>query len=534
MSANAQTMPPLAEAKTSTLPRLSQQTLQGTAATIPALALPGYLTSGADQSAQPGIGIVHLGPGAFFRGHQAWYTHQALKQGGDWRICAVALRSSDVSDALTPQDGLYTLAVMEQQTSYQLIGSVAEVLVAPKHFPQVLARLTAAATKYVTMTITEKGYCLNGAGVLDLQHADIVHDLQSFARDLNSCADSSQPKSAIGLLVKALQLRFTANVPPFVVISCDNLTDNGHKLKNALLTFAEKSSPALANWLKQQLISPCTMVDSITPATDDALRQAVAHELGLEDAWPIKREAFCQWVIEDILPADRPAWGKAGVIYASDVSAFEKAKLRLLNAPHSTMAYLGVLLGIETVYDAMQQPVLVRFLKALVEEEIQPSFQAPAELDVASYSADIFRRFENPSVRHLLAQIAWDGSQKLPMRLIPVIQDNLAAGRPIAKLALAIAAWCRFIRLRASQQAQGVTLVDPLAAQLLAVAAQCAEQANEPATEVALFLTLDAVFPPKLALDSRFVAALKNAYTSLDQLQLSTLALQLQQDGVSV
>jgi len=529
MNANAKMMPPLAEAKTATLPRLSQQTLQDllpSSATSTTLALPDYLQKTSAQ--QPGIGIVHLGPGAFFRGHQAWYTHQALKQGGDWRICAVALRSSDVSDALTPQDGLYTLAVMEQHTSYQLIGSVAEVLVAPKHFQQVLTRLTAASTKYVTMTITEKGYCLNGAGELDLQHVDIQHDLHSFA-------DDNQPKSAIGLLVKALQLRFTANVPPFVVISCDNLTDNGHKLKNALVAFAEKSSPALANWLKQQLISPCTMVDSITPATDDALRDAVATELGLTDAWPIKREAFCQWVIEDILPADRPAWGKAGVIYASDVSAFEKAKLRLLNAPHSTMAYLGVLLGIETVYDAMQQPVLVDFLKALVAEEIQPSFQAPAELNVASYSADIFRRFENPSVRHLLAQIAWDGSQKLPMRLIPIIQDNLAAGRPIAKLALALAAWCRFIRLRASQQTQGVKLVDPLAAQLLAIAAQCSEHAGaiDAGTDITLFLTLDAVFPAKLALDSRFVAALKHAYINLEQLQLSTLALQLQRHGVS-
>lgn len=526
MSANAHIMPPLAETNTAALPRLKQQTLARSEAGSAALALPNYLAKASSE--QPDIGIVHLGPGAFFRGHQAWYTHEALKQGGDWRISAVALRSSDVSDALTPQDGLYTLAVMEQQTSYQLMGALAEVLVAPRDFPQVLERLTAPSTKYVTMTITEKGYCLNGAGQLDLQHPDIQHDVQSFA-------DDSRPVSAIGLLVKALQRRFTANVPPFVVISCDNLTDNGHKLKSALVAFAENSSPALANWLKQQLISPCTMVDSITPATDDALRQAVASELGLQDAWPIKREAFCQWVIEDILPADRPAWGKAGVIYTSDVSAFEKAKLRLLNAPHSTMAYLGVLLGIETVYDAMQQPALVHFLKTLVAEEIVPSFQAPAELDVARYSADIFRRFENPSVRHLLAQIAWDGSQKLPMRLIPIIQDNLAAGRSIAKLTLAVAAWCRFIRLRASQQNQGVPLVDPLAPQLLAVAAQCSANSSnaDAGTEIALFLTLDAVFPAKLALDSRFVAALKQAYRRLDHLHLSTLALQLQPDGAS-
>lgn len=489
--------------------------------------LPDYLQQQQQQGQaplqQPGIGIVHLGPGAFFRGHQAWYTHQALKLGGNWRISAVSLRSSDVAEALMPQDALYTLAVMEQQTEYQLIGAISEVLVAPKQFALVMQRLTAASTKYVTMTITEKGYCLNGAGKLDVQHADIQHDLQ-----LSS--DNSQPKSAIGLLVKALEARFALNVPPFVVISCDNLTDNGHKLKSALIAFAQQKSPALANWLKQQLISPCTMVDSITPATDDALRVAVATEFGFQDAWPVKREAFCQWVIEDILPADRPAWGKAGVVYTSDVSAFEKAKLRLLNAPHSTMAYLGVLLGIETVFDAMQQPVLVQFLQQLVDLEIKPSFVAPAELDVDVYSNDIFRRFQNPSVRHLLAQIAWDGSQKLPMRLIPIIQDNLAAGRSIEMLAIAIAAWCRFIRLRASQQTPNdssaaiTPLVDPLAAELLAIAAQCNNDAN---TDIRLFLSLDAVFPPKLALDSRFIQAFTVAYARLDQLQLATLSRQL-------
>ncbi len=483
-----------------------------------ALALPVYLTSGR----APGIGIVHLGPGAFFRGHQAWYTHQALLAGGDWRICAVSLRSSDVATALNPQDGLYTLAVMEQQTDYQLLGAVAEVLVAPTQFSQVMARLTAASTRYVTMTITEKGYCLNSAGELDLSHADIVHDLQQ--------SPAAQPKSAIGLLVRALQARFTANVPPFVVISCDNLTDNGHKLKQALLTFAAQQSPALANWLAQQLLSPGTMVDSITPATDDTLRQAVATELGLADAWPVKREAFCQWVIEDILPADRPAWGKAGVIYTSDVSAFEKAKLRLLNAPHSTLAYLGVLLGLETVFAAMQQPTLVQFLQQLVDSEIKPSFQPPAELAVDSYSQDIFRRFQNPAVRHLLAQIAWDGSQKLPMRLLPIIQDNLTAGRPVALLALAVAAWCRFIRLRAGQQ-PALPLVDPLSARLLAVAAQCS---NDAAMDVALFLAIDEVFPAKLALDRRFVGALQQAYQQLDQLHLSTLAQQLQVQPLGV
>ncbi len=502
MTANSAAMPPLALLNSTTLAAGSDQAQ---------LRLPCYLAG----ATVPDIGIVHLGPGAFFRAHQAWYTHQALQVGGNWRICAVSLRSPDVAAALNPQDGLYTLAVMEQQTDYQVIGAIAEVLVAPTQFDQVMQRLTAATTRYVTMTITEKGYCLNAAGALDLNHADIVHDLQQ---------QQVQPKSAIGLLVRALQERFSANVPPFVVISCDNLTDNGHKLKNALLCFAKQQSPALANWLEQQLLSPCTMVDSITPATDEPLKQAVAQQLGLQDAWPVKREAFCQWVIEDVLPVDRPAWGRAGVIYTRDVSAFEKAKLRLLNAPHSTLAYLGVLLGLETVFDAMQQPALVQFLQQLVDVEIKPSFQPPAELVVDRYSQDIFRRFENPSVRHLLAQIAWDGSQKLPMRLLPIIQDNLTAGRSVAGLALAVAAWCRFIRLRASQQ-PAVSLVDPLAHRLLAVAAQCS---NDAATDVALFLAIDEIFPPQLALDRRFVAALQRAYQQLDQLQLSTLAQQLQ------
>lgn len=448
---------------------------------------------------KPEIGIVHLGPGAFFRGHQAWYTEQALQFGGDWAISAVSMRSPDVSQALTPQDGLYTLAVLDAVQSYQVIGSVQEVLIASEQYPQVLARLTAASTKYVTMTITEKGYCLNGSGQLDLTHTQIQQDLTG----------NQQPVTAIGLLFTALAARFQANIAPFCVISCDNLTDNGHKLRSALIAYAEQKDPTIANWLSQQLISPCTMVDSITPATDDAIRAQVAEVLGVADNWPIKREAFVQWVIEDILPADRPAWQQAGVIYAQDVSAFEKAKLRLLNAPHSTLAYVGSLLGYETVFDAMQDKTLTQFIQQMISDEIMPSFTPPAELDVQQYSKDILARFNNPAIRHLLAQIAWDGSQKLPMRVLPAIRDNLAAGKPIDKLAFAIAAWCRFIVKRYKDNEK---LVDPLAEPLLAVAAQCTGQAD---TDVALFLAVDAVFPAELSLNKTFFPAVRAAYQQL-------------------
>ena len=448
---------------------------------------------------KPKIGIVHLGPGAFFRGHQAWYTEQALQYGGDWAISAVSMRSPDVSQALTPQDGLYTLAVLDAVQSYQVIGAVQEVLIASEQYPQVLARLTAASTKYVTMTITEKGYCLNGSGQLDLTHTQIQQDLTG----------NQQPVTAIGLLFTALAARFQANIAPFCVISCDNLTDNGHKLRSALIAFAEQKDPTIANWLSQQLISPCTMVDSITPATDDAIKAQVVEVLGVTDNWPIKREAFVQWVIEDILPADRPAWQQAGVIYAQDVSAFEKAKLRLLNAPHSTLAYVGSLLGYETVFDAMQDKVLTQFIQQMIGDELMPSFTPPAELDVQQYSNDILARFRNPAIRHLLAQIAWDGSQKLPMRVLPAIRDNLAAGKPVDKLAFAIAAWCRFIVKRYKDNEK---LVDPLAEPLLAVAAQCTGQAD---TDVALFLAVDAVFPAELSMNKTFFPAVRAAYQQL-------------------
>lgn len=473
--------------------------------------LPVYLQPQGDN---PQIGIVHLGPGAFFRGHQAFYTDAAMaKAGGNWRICAVSMRSKDVAEALNPQDGLYALAQMEQDTQLSLIGSIAEVLVAPVDYAKVQARLTAASCKYVTMTITEKGYCLNNSGELDLSHADIAADLQ--------LPDAvSQAKSAIGLLTQALWLRYQAGLPLLTLMSCDNLTDNGHKLKAAVRCFAT-NAPVFAkdvDFLLQltELICPCSMVDSITPATDDALRDLVAKRLGVQDAWPVKREAFCQWVVEDILPADQPAWRDVGVVFTKDVTAFEKAKLRLLNAPHSTLAYLGSLLGIETVFDAMAQPQLSQLVRQLVESEILPAVPLVDGLDLQQYSQDIFRRFENPSVRHLLAQIAWDGSQKLQMRLLPIIRDNLAAGRPVRLLALAIASWLQFIRLRAAQAAglgaAAPALVDPFAPLLLAAAAQCTGDAS---TDVPLWLALDGVFAADLITHTAFVSALWQAYQQL-------------------
>ncbi len=453
-----------------------------------------------------GIGMVHIGPGAFFRGHQAWYTEQALARGGDWAISVVSLQSGALRDALAPQDGLYTLAVIEAESHYEVIGAIKEVLVAERQFAEVRARLAAPATRFVTLTITEKGYCLNADGKLNLQHPAIVKDL----------ADSDRAGSAIGVLVLALAQRFAEGLPPFCILSCDNLTQNGRKLKRALLDFASQKHPAMLGWLEAELICPCTMVDSITPATDDALIAQVQSALGAHDAWPIKREAFCQWVIEDSLPELRPDWAAAGAVFTQDVEGFEKAKLRLLNAPHSALAYLGSLLGYASVFDAMQDPGLQRFVRRMVTEEIAESFASPPELDVATYSDAIFKRFLNPGIHHRLAQIAWDGSQKIPMRILPTIADNLAAGRSIQALCTVLAAWFGFVRLRYQQArlpaGEQTPLVDPLSSELFAIAERCT---GEPAHDVAQWLGLVQVFPHALRQEPAFVRALTEAVRKL-------------------
>ncbi|GLR69835.1 mannitol dehydrogenase family protein [Agaribacter marinus] len=445
-------------------------------------------------------GIVHLGPGAFFRGHQAWYTHKVMEKfGGDWGITAVSMRSAGVKEALQPQDGLYSLVELDKNISHDIVGSITDVLVLGQDYDKLLNTLTSPDTHFVTMTITEKGYCLDAAGMLDKKHPDIIHDL----------SDSKVKTSAIGLLSKALELRFLSGTAPFCAVSCDNLTDNGKKLKQALVVYTATYNLALSDWLDEYFICPSTMVDSITPATDDALRKMVADDFNVKDNWPIKRESFVQWVIEDCLPEHRPAWDRVGAILTNDVHGFEAAKLRLLNCPHSTLAYLGVLMGIETVFDAMQHTGLVAFITDLMDSEIIPSLTPPKELNPTSYSRDILDRFRNPTVKHLLSQIAWDGSQKLPMRILPIIQSNLTDEREIRRLCYGIAAWILFVRHRYTT---GEELVDPLAAQLLERASQCNDDAEN---DVSLFLDLGAIFPDLLNKSGLFKQTLVQVYAKL-------------------
>jgi fructuronate reductase len=404
-------------------------------------------------------GVVHFGPGAFHRAHQAAAFDTLLAQDPRWGVTGVSLNSRGVADALNPQDGLYTLALLDAQVEYRVIGAIGRVLT--KDDPAaILNALAHTDTRIVSSTVTEKGYCLGGDGALDFAHPAIRADL-----DAARSSEGWVPQSFTGWLVRGLKERRLQGLPGLTVLSCDNLTDNGRKLEAATIALAEAIDPETAQWIADRVTFPNAMVDSITPATDDAVRAQIAAAIGFDDAWPIQRERFTQWVIEDRFAGERPALEIGGVTFASDVRPFETAKLRLLNGAHSSLAYIGLGRGLETVAHAMEDGELARFVERLMREDIAPSVTPPPGLDIATYISDVLARFRNPAIRHLLSQIAWDGSQKLPYRLLDTISDALAAGRPIERLALPVAAWLRFLDHAVRG---GRPITDPLAETLMA------------------------------------------------------------------
>jgi fructuronate reductase len=437
-------------------------------------------------------GIVHFGPGAFHRAHQADYVDRLMHEDPRWGIAAVSLRSAGTVEALKSQDGLYTLAILDAETSFRTIGAHSRFF-GPGEGAGLRQQLLDRGVRIVTSTVTEKGYCLAGDGTLDLAHPDIAHDLQH----------PQQPVSLIGWLTLGLADRHAAGLQPFAPVCCDNMASNGRKLRSAVIAFAERLDPELARWIEGEAIFPCTMVDSITPATDDRLRQLVRDATGYDDAAPVSREAYTQWVIEDVLPEGSPDLASVGVTLTGDVAAWEKAKLRILNGAHSTLAYLGLLLGLETVADAMAHPALSAFVKRLVGEEIIPTLQ-PSPIDLQSYVEATLERFRNPAIQHRLSQIAWDGSQKLPYRLLDTILDARAAGRSIDRLAVPIAAWILFVERQARA---GATIVDPLADKLV--------ELGRESDSIEEILQLRQVFPQRLASDAGFREAVANAASAI-------------------
>ncbi|MGS2618945.1 mannitol dehydrogenase family protein [Micromonospora sp. LZ34] len=400
-----------------------------------------------------------LGIGAFHRAHQAVFTELAAAATGrdDWGIAGVTQRSAAVRDQLAAQDGLY--GVLERGPAaapLRVIGTVKEILAGPHDPAGVVDRLADPAVRLVTLSVTEKGYRRGGTGGLDLADPEVIGDLRG-----------RPPRTAIGQLVRGLQRRRVLDAGPLTILSCDNLVGNGTVLRRLVHDFLaalpSAESDALAVWIAEAARFPSCMVDRIVPATTAQDRAEAAAVLGMRDEGLVVTEPFRQWVIEDDFAADRPAWELAGAVLTDDVAAWETVKLRMLNGSHSLLAYLGALGGHETIARAVADDALAAAADALMAEDVAASLRVPPGLDLDEYRREILTRFANPALRHRTVQVAMDGSQKLPVRLLGTVRDRLAAGLIPHHAALAVAAWMAYV---ADVCDRALPLQDPLADRL--------------------------------------------------------------------
>jgi fructuronate reductase len=463
----------------------------------PQVILPRY------QPENHGVGIVHFGLGAFHRGHMAVYTDDVMAaHGGDWRIVGISLRSPAVRDRLAPQNCRYTLVERGQAgEKLRIVGSVKEVLVAPEDPESVLRRLTDPGVKIVSFTITEKGYlCDPASGELQADHPDIQHDLNN----------PNVPCTMHGFITESLARRRHAGLPPLTLLCCDNLPANGQALRQAVCGFARLREPALADWIEANISFPCTMVDRIVPATTREDVEQTASTLGCRDEAPVICEPFCQWVIENAFSSPRPAWHEFGATMVEDVAPYEEMKLRLLNSTHSAMAYLGYLGGIATIDQVITTPEYATFVERLMAEVV-PTLHMPADVDLSQYCRVLIDRFRNPSLRHHTWQIAMDGSQKIPRRLLSSIRLLIAADKPYPHLAMSVAGWLRYI-YGIDEQGQPFEVNDPYAGRLRAVAEKNAGDISGYVQEI---LRVQEIFGDDLATNSSFRQTIENALTAI-------------------
>ncbi|MFK7745226.1 MAG: mannitol dehydrogenase family protein [Roseobacter sp.] len=449
-------------------------------------------------------GIVHLGPGAFFRAFGAVYTDEVLRAaGGDWGIIAVSLQSDRAKRELAPQDHVYTAVEMGPKgEAFQVVEAISDVLVAREDPQQVLAAMADPAIKIVSLTITEKGYCRDaGTGALRREDADIQHDL----------ADLQKPKTALGFIVSALKTRRAKGLRPFTVLSCDNLPDNGATARAVILEFATACDPGLAEWIAEHGRFPATMVDRITPATTAQDIARLAEKRGYRDLACVYHEPFRQWVIEDQFVDDaRPDWDMVGAQFVASVQAHEAMKLRCLNGTHSALAYLGYLAGHETIAGAVADPDFAALCRKLWRTEILPTLTPPEGEDLAAYVVSLMARYANPAIQHRTWQIAMDGSQKLPQRFLGTIADNLASGRSVDGLCLAVAGWMRYVG-GMDEQGAAIDVRDPMADQLKAAS----DAGRTDAEKVDALMALRAVFPDNLVSNAVFRSDVLTAYETL-------------------
>ncbi|WP_058909976.1 mannitol dehydrogenase family protein [Entomohabitans teleogrylli] len=458
--------------------------------------------------------MVHLGFGAFHRAHQAVYSDiLAAEHDSDWGYCEVNLIGGEQQIAdLQCQGLLYTVAEMSGDGWHARVpGVVKQALHASVDgLEAVLEAMCQPEVAIVSMTITEKGYCHAPAtGQLMLDHPLIAADL----------ARPQQPASAIGVIVEALARRRSAGMKPFTVMSCDNMPENGHVTRNVVTAYAAALDAALAQWISDNVTFPSTMVDRIVPAVTPETLERIEQLTGVRDPAGVACEPFRQWVIEDNFVAGRPAWEKAGAELVQDVLPFEEMKLRMLNGSHSFLAYLGYLAGYQHINDCMEDENYRLAAHALMLDEQAPTLKVQG-VDLARYAAQLIERYCNPALRHRTWQIAMDGSQKLPQRMLDSIRWHLAHQHSFDLLALGVAGWMRYVG-GVDEQGEKIDISDPLVDTLRQIVAG----SPEGEARVHALLGISAIFGADLPANPLFVAKVTDAYSQLlDQGARATVA----------
>lgn len=447
--------------------------------------------------------IVHFGFGAFHRAHQALLTNRVLNEkGGDWGICEISLFSGDVlMSQLRAQDHLFTVLEKGAEGNQAIVvGAVHECLNAKlDSLAAIIEKFCEPQVAIVSLTITEKGYCIDPAtGKLDMHNTRILHDLEN----------PTEPHSAPGILVEALHRRRERGLPPFTVLSCDNIPDNGHVVKNAVLGMAQKRSAELAGWIDAHVSFPGTMVDRIVPAATENSLAEITQELGVEDPCAISCEPFIQWVVEDNFVAGRPEWEAAGVQMVKDVLPWEQMKLRMLNGSHSFLAYLGYLAGYAHINECMEDASFREAARRVMLNEQAPTLRI-TDVDLTAYADSLIDRFANPALQHRTWQIAMDGSQKLPQRMLDGIRVHLERKSAWPLLALGVAGWIRYVS-DTDERGDAIDVRDPLSDKI-----QSLVKASSEAERVNALLTLSEVFGQDLPHNSVFVNAVNEAYQRL-------------------
>lgn len=465
---------------------------------------------GPSGAAPAGPRIVHLGFGAFARAHTAVYTEEANRAAETpWRILGVTQRSSTVADQLNPQDGLYT--VVEEgpdAAGAQLITCVEHILSGPEQPHAVVEAIASAQTHVVTLTITEKGYRTDPrTGGVDTSDHAVAEELAG-----------SSPRTAIGQIVRGVQRRAQAGAGPLTVVSCDNLPGNGARTAAVVRSFAEalpqRESAELLDWIDAHVSFPNTMVDRMVPRPTEATAQAVERSMGLTDGGAVPSEHFTQWVIEDSFAGPRPPWETAGAEFSHQVERWEHTKLRMLNAAHSLLAYLGHWAGHRTIAEAVGDSAFALACRQLHTAEVLPTLALPDCVDGAAYGEQVLRRFANPALGHTTAKVGADGSQKLGPRLLATVQGCLEAGRTPQFAALTTAAWMHHVA-EGPQEA----VDDPLADQLRLRAREAATAEET----ISALLRESAVLPEAVASSEPFRGRVVHWYRVLQLRDAETL-----------